>query len=66
MLHNRPSYAIQVSAAPIAGKDEIEGVIAAQACESGGSLIVLPDPFNVINRELIIELARYRVPANVF
>ena len=44
--------------------DEIEGVIAAQARNSGGSLIVMPDAFNVANRERIIALtARYGVPA---
>jgi putative ABC transport system substrate-binding protein len=59
-----PSLAIQASAAPVHAKDEIEGVIAAQARNSGGSLIVMPDPFNIGNRELIIALAaRYSVPA---
>ena len=45
-------------------KDEIEGVIAAQARNPGGSLIVMPDAFNATNHELIIMLAaRYGVPA---
>jgi putative tryptophan/tyrosine transport system substrate-binding protein len=58
------SFAVQASAAPVHGKDEIEGVIAAQARNSGGGLIVMPDTFNVANRELIITLAaRYGVPA---
>jgi putative tryptophan/tyrosine transport system substrate-binding protein len=58
------SFAIQVSAAPVHASDEIEGVIAAQARNPGGSLIVMPDAFNVANRELIITLAaRYGVPA---
>jgi putative ABC transport system substrate-binding protein len=58
------SFAIQASAAPVHAKDEIEGVIAAQASNSGGGLIVMPDPFNTANRELIIALAaRYTVPA---
>ena len=58
------SFAVQVSAAPVHAKDEIEGVIAAQARDPGGGLIVMPDAFNVTNRELIIALAaRYRVPA---
>jgi putative tryptophan/tyrosine transport system substrate-binding protein len=60
------SLAIQVSAAPVHRKDGIEGVIAAQVNPSSG-IIVTPDPFNVANRELIIELAaRYRVPAIYF
>jgi putative tryptophan/tyrosine transport system substrate-binding protein len=58
------SLTVQVSAAPVHAKDEIEGVIAAQGRNPGGSLIVLPDQFNVANRELIIALAaRYGVPA---
>ena len=58
------SLAIQISNAPVHAKDEIEGVIAAQARNPGGGLIVTPDPFSVANRELIITLAaRYGVPA---
>lgn len=58
------SFAVEVSAAPVYGKDEIEGVIAAQARDPGGGLIVIPDVFNDVNRELIIALAaRYSVPA---
>jgi putative tryptophan/tyrosine transport system substrate-binding protein len=58
------SFAVQVSTAPIHTKDEIEGVIAVQARNPGGGLIVPPDVSNVVNRELIIALAaRYNVPA---
>jgi putative tryptophan/tyrosine transport system substrate-binding protein len=58
------SLAVQASAAPVHAKDEIEGVIAAQARNPGGSLIVMPDAFNATNRDLIITLAaRYGVPA---
>ena len=61
------SFAIQASAAPVHASDEIEGIIAAQARDPGGSFIVMPDPFNVVNRELIIALAaRYGVPAIYF
>jgi putative ABC transport system substrate-binding protein len=61
------SFAVQVSAAPVHGKDEIEGVIAAQAHDPGGGLIVMPDVFNDVNRELIIALAaRYSVPTIYF
>ena len=55
---------IQISNAPVHTKDEIEGVIAAQARNPGGGLIVMVDSFNVANRELIIALAaRNGVPA---
>ena len=57
------SFAVQVSAAPVHGKDEIEGVVAEQARNPGGGLIAMPDVFNDANRELIIALAaRYSVP----
>jgi putative ABC transport system substrate-binding protein len=61
------SFAVQVNAAPVHAKDEIEGVIAAQARDPGGGLITMPDVFNDVNRELIIALAaRYGVPAVYF
>jgi len=59
-----PSLAVEVRTTPVHAKDEIEGVIAALARDPGGSLIVMPDLFTTINRDLIIALAaRYRVPA---
>jgi putative tryptophan/tyrosine transport system substrate-binding protein len=58
------SLAIQISNAPVHAKNEIEEVVAAQARNPGGGLIVMPDGFNVVNREPIIALAaRYGVPA---
>jgi putative ABC transport system substrate-binding protein len=58
------SFAVQTTATPVHAKDEIEGVIAEQARNPGGSLIVMPDAFNAANRELIISLAaRYSIPA---
>jgi putative tryptophan/tyrosine transport system substrate-binding protein len=55
---------VEVYATPVHAKDEIEGVIAAQARDQGSSLIVMPDAFNTANREHITFLAaRYRVPA---
>jgi putative tryptophan/tyrosine transport system substrate-binding protein len=58
------TFAVPVSAAPVHAKDEIEGVIAEQARTSGSGLIVTPDPFNAVNRDLIIgQAARYGVPA---
>ena len=61
------SFAVEVSTAPVHTKDEVEGVIAAQARSPGSGLIVMPDAFNDANRELIIALAaRYGVPATYY
>jgi putative ABC transport system substrate-binding protein len=58
------SLGVEVSATAIHARDAIEGVIAAQARNPGGALIVMPDPFNRTNRDLIIALAaRDRMPA---
>ena len=51
------SFAVQASTAPFHTKDEIEGVIAAQARESGWWPHRAADVSNVVNRELIIALA---------
>jgi putative ABC transport system substrate-binding protein len=57
------AVAIEASPAPVHAKDEIEGVIAAQAHNPGGGLIVMPDIFTTVNRDWIIALAgRYGVP----
>ncbi len=57
------SFGVEASAAPVEAKDQIEGVIAAQARNPGTGLIVTPDQFNTINRDVIISLAaRYSVP----
>jgi putative ABC transport system substrate-binding protein len=61
------SFAIQASTAPVHAKDEIEGVIATLAGNPGSGLIVMPDLFNTVNRDLIIATAaRSRVPAIYF
>ena len=58
---------VEVSVSTVNSKDEIEGVVAAQARDPGGGLIVMPNAFNTTNRELIIALAvRYAVPAIYF
>jgi hypothetical protein len=44
------SFAVEVSAAPVHAKDEIEGAIAALMRKPGGGLIVMPDVFNELNR----------------
>ena len=57
------SLAVEVSVAHVHAKDEIEGVIAAQASTPGGGVIVMPDIFAGANSDLIIALAaRYGVP----
>jgi putative ABC transport system substrate-binding protein len=61
------SFNVQVNVVTIHAKHEIEGVIAEQARDLGGSLIVMPNAFNTTNRELIIALAaRHGVPAIYF
>jgi len=61
------SFTVQASTAPVHAQDEIEGAIAALAGNPGAGLIVMPDLFNTINRDLIIAVAaRYRIPAIYF
>jgi putative ABC transport system substrate-binding protein len=61
------SFAIQASTAPVHAKGQIEGIIATLAGNPGAGLIVMPDLFNTVNRDLIIAMAaRSRVPAIYF
>jgi putative ABC transport system substrate-binding protein len=61
------SLGIAVSTAPVHGEDEIEQSVAAQARNPGGGLIIMPDVFNEVHRDLIIASAeRYRIPAIYF
>jgi putative tryptophan/tyrosine transport system substrate-binding protein len=61
------SLHVQVGTATVYSKDEIESVIAAQAGDPAGGLIVMPSTFNTTNRELIIAMtAQYRVSAIYF
>jgi putative tryptophan/tyrosine transport system substrate-binding protein len=63
------SMAVQVIDTPFHGRDEIEGIIAAQARNADGGVIVMPDAFflSLPNRNLIVALAaRYRVPVIYF
>jgi putative tryptophan/tyrosine transport system substrate-binding protein len=58
------SFAVEAIAAPVRDRSELESVIAAQARESGGGLIVMPDSFMDAHRVEITSLAaRYRLPA---
>jgi putative ABC transport system substrate-binding protein len=50
--------------APVSSEAEIQPIMAALGQDRGSGLIVLPDIFNLMHRDLIIALAeRYRVPA---
>jgi putative ABC transport system substrate-binding protein len=58
------SFAVEAIAVPVRGKSELESVIAAQAREPNGGLIVMPDSFTDAHRVEITSLvARYRLPA---
>jgi ABC-type uncharacterized transport system substrate-binding protein len=58
------SFAVQAIVAPVRGTSELESVVAAQAHEPNGGLIVMPDTFTTEHRSEITSLAdRYRLPA---
>src|SRR5262249_48598243 len=53
-----------VTAAPVRDAAEIEAAVAKLARDPGGSLIAAPDPFVVVNRDLILRsVERHPVPA---
>ena len=59
-----PSFAVAAIAAPVRDISELESVVAAQARESNGGLIVMPDSFTDTHRVEIISLvARHHLPA---
>ena len=59
-----PSLAVEAIAAPVHDASELESVVAAQAREPNGGLIVMPDSFTDAHRVEITSLAaRYRLPA---
>jgi putative ABC transport system substrate-binding protein len=58
------SLVIEASTAPVHARDEIEGVIAAQARKSGGGLLVMPDVFNDANRPRYYSKAQIRQGAD--
>lgn len=59
-----PTFAIAPIAARVENADEIASTVAGVAREPGGSLIVMPDAFMTVHRQLIILLsARYALPA---
>jgi putative ABC transport system substrate-binding protein len=58
------SVAVQAIVAPVHSASELESVVAAQAHEPNGGLIVMPDTFTTEHRSEITSLAaRYRLPA---
>ena len=58
------SFGMDVILAPVHDAAEIETVIAAQAREPNGGLVLIPDGFLNVHRDEIISLAaRYRLPA---
>jgi putative tryptophan/tyrosine transport system substrate-binding protein len=61
------SFAVMPIEAAVHDDAEIEGTFVALAREPAGGLVLGPDTFIVVHRELIISLAaRYRVPALYF
>ncbi len=58
------SIAVEVIAAPVRDKSELDSVIAAQAREPNSGLVLMPDSFNIANsEEITLVAARYRLPA---
>jgi len=58
------SVAVQAIVSPVHDTSELESVVAAQAHEPNGGLIVMPDTFTTGHRSEITSLAaRYRLPA---
>jgi putative ABC transport system substrate-binding protein len=52
-----PSFGMTVTLAPVHDDAGIEGAVATEAREPGGSLISLPDSFNTTHRDVIIAAA---------
>jgi putative tryptophan/tyrosine transport system substrate-binding protein len=61
------SFGVETIVAPVRDRSELESVVAAQAREPNGGLIVMPDSFTDAHRVEITSLAaRYRLPAVYF
>src|SRR5262245_17474204 len=59
-----PGLAVTAVATPVQTAGEIERAVAESAAPPGGGLIVLPDTFTLVHRDLIVRLAaEQRVPA---
>jgi putative ABC transport system substrate-binding protein len=58
------SLGVEAILAPVHDMSELESVIATQARESNGGLVVIPDAFTIVHRaEITLLAARYSVPA---
>ena len=58
------SFAVEAIAAPVRNTSELESVVAEQAREPGGGLIVMPEAFMNVHRVEVTSLAaHYRLPA---
>jgi putative ABC transport system substrate-binding protein len=58
------SFAVEAIAAPVRDTSELESVVAGQAREPDGGLIVMPEAFMNVHRAEVTSLAaRYRLPA---
>jgi putative tryptophan/tyrosine transport system substrate-binding protein len=58
------SIGIELAAAPVRNRADLEATVASLTRESDGGLIVAADAFNAAHRHLIMELVeRYRLPA---
>lgn len=56
--------ALEVRKAPVEKEEDFDPVIAAVAAEPNAALIVMPDPFTITHRTLLVPLmARYHLPA---
>jgi len=59
-----PSFGVQVTAAHVHDRDEVQRAITTFARQSGGGLIVFPHVITATSRNLIVELAaKHRLPA---
>jgi putative ABC transport system substrate-binding protein len=59
-----PGMGVQIVPAPLYTPDDIDKVVARVAHDKGGGLMVLPDTFNTVHRDRIVNLtADYRLPA---
>jgi putative ABC transport system substrate-binding protein len=55
---------IKLTANPVDSIGQLESAVSALGRDRGGGLVVIPDSFNLVHREQIIELtAHHRVPA---
>jgi putative tryptophan/tyrosine transport system substrate-binding protein len=63
-MASAPSFAVEPITAQVHDPAEIEHTMTTLGREPGSGLIVMPDNFTTVNRELIVSLAaRHRVPA---